>query len=411
MGPGGITLNCGARLSTDSGVPDGYYTIRDMLNNPECERYRQMYKAYRIKMVSITTYPNDQANNQPTYINMDWTGETAQTYLMDLDTTKIVYNDLKKPKTFYFKPPNMMINGYNYSQYTPTSQMHTLTNVARIAIQGPANYVGRIQVRIQFRMPKIVVSTTNIKKIPFEKENKVKKLISEVNKELKDCNTQTERITTEEKGIQCNAEEDIEEQEWIDRVEEQNREEEEEEREKEVIKKLPASKEEYIKIVEKKIQKDEEDLKQYWKKDGFERWEEAQQMNEVCTWVGPIKAIFDKYKTLDKFISANKEEKLKFLKTIDGWKDDKVSYNNLAEIKTNETKTRKIDRILNRMMEPAENWGVLNDEEGFRKLVKLLENKPIKTAFIFDETVKFFHTNGQNLYEVLKGEVEDKLED
>jgi len=410
MGPGGITLNCGARLSTDSGVPDGYYTIRDMLNNPECERYRQMYKAYRIKMVAITTYPNDLANNQPTYINMDWTGETDQTYLMDLDTTKIVYNDLKKPKTFYFKPPNMMINGYNYSQYTPTSQMHTLTNVARLAIQGPSNYVGRIQVRIQFRMPKIVTSTTTLKKIPFE--NKVKKLIKEVDKELKTEGTQTMKAETKEIGIQCDSvEEDIEEEEWKERIEEQNRLEEEEEKEKEIVKNLPKTKNEYVKLVERKVKEMEDRYAKEWERDGVKRWEEAEQMQSVCTWIGPIREIFNKYKTLDAFIAADHKSKLEFLKKVDGWKDDKESYNNLAEIKVNKTRENKLDRIINQIMEPAEHWGILNDESGFKKLEKLLEHTPIKTDLIFNETVKFFQANGQDIFKVLKGEVEDTLED
>lgn len=221
FGPGTTTINVTGIIDQEI---NGLMTVplHNLLNNnPEFTKYKEVYQIFKIKEIGITTFPSDQLNNIPTYINMDWYGNINIDNIEYSDRSKIIFNDAIHLKTYYFKPVNMFLNGINLRYYQDTS-INVPGNL-RIQQMALGNYRGRVDIRVNFKIPKdstaakmkysvekkkqtaeIGTQTDEIinitqpdlresaqkdnlnKKEPvkLKEENKVKKIINEVKKEL-----------------------------------------------------------------------------------------------------------------------------------------------------------------------------------------------------------------------------------
>lgn len=171
LGPGSCVINITGHIDqTVAGLT--YINLRQLINaSYEWSSYVDRYKLYKIEQIAVTIYPNDQLDNSPTYINLDWF-EAVNTIdgLPMLDNSKIVYNDLKKPKTFFFKPPNMVLDGgnprkFNVMTYEPVAKLYFQQNDGTLR--------GRVDARIVFKVPSEYLSN---KKINLKRVDKLVKL-------------------------------------------------------------------------------------------------------------------------------------------------------------------------------------------------------------------------------------------
>lgn len=129
--------------------------------------YSKNFRIYKIEQIAVTFYPNDALDNVPTYLVLDWfsnvfTADSIQTY----DATKIVYNDQKKIKPFFFKPPNMIISGHNYRQFNETT-ISSLPPVKLYFYQASGNMKCRIDIRMIFKVPSdyVIANKLKLKKV------------------------------------------------------------------------------------------------------------------------------------------------------------------------------------------------------------------------------------------------------
>jgi hypothetical protein len=119
----------------------------------EWKKYKDEYMLYKIEQIAVTIYPNDALDNEPTYINLDWlrtSTEVTADGIKYSDSTKIVYNELKKPKTFFFKPPNLIVNGIQLRKFNRTNNIPT---AALYFYQTSGALRGRVDVRVVFKVP------------------------------------------------------------------------------------------------------------------------------------------------------------------------------------------------------------------------------------------------------------------
>jgi hypothetical protein len=134
--------------------------------NQEWERYKKDYNAYKVIGIAVSIYPNDTLDNSPTYLYMDWTHESLGENIEDNDNTKIVYNDAKRVRTYFFKPPNLQIliqSGNMFLNVNPSEpfqirhNQNTTFYPGAIFIKQPAgsSLKASIQVRVVFLMPTI----------------------------------------------------------------------------------------------------------------------------------------------------------------------------------------------------------------------------------------------------------------
>jgi len=182
LGPGMTVVNLTTEINEAEMSGLSYIEIDQLIRgNGEYQRLYQRYCLSKIEEIAVTIYPNDNLNNIPTFVNLDWFEclDTMQA-IQTVDRTKIVYNDLKKPKTFFFKPPNMIINGVNYRQY--------INNLTNPVYQGNLNFVqasgtlrGRVDVRVTFRVPTEFLTKEQLK---LKKVNKILKINNNENKFL-----------------------------------------------------------------------------------------------------------------------------------------------------------------------------------------------------------------------------------
>jgi hypothetical protein len=152
FGPGTTTINVTGIIDQEI---NGLMTVplHNLLNNnPEFTKYKEVYQIFKIKEIGITTFPSDQLNNIPTYINMDWYGNINIDNIEYSDRSKIIFNDAIHLKTYYFKPVNMFLNGINLRYYQDTS-INVPGNL-RIQQMALGNYRGRVDIRVNFKIPK-----------------------------------------------------------------------------------------------------------------------------------------------------------------------------------------------------------------------------------------------------------------
>lgn len=163
LGPGSVTINITNQVDQAmTGL--SYLELSSIISgSADWDGYSKNFRIYKIEQIAVTFYPNDALDNAPTYLALDWfsnvfTADSIQTY----DATKIVYNDQKKIKPFFFKPPNMIINGRNYRQFNTTT-IASLPPVKLYFYQSSGNMKCRIDIRMVFKVPSDYVITNKLK--------------------------------------------------------------------------------------------------------------------------------------------------------------------------------------------------------------------------------------------------------
>jgi hypothetical protein len=163
LGPGSVTINITNQVDQAMTGLSYLELSSILLNSADWNGYSKNFNIYKIEQIAVTFYPNDALDNTPTYLALDWfstvfTADSIQTY----DATKIVYNDQKKIKSFFFKPPNMMISGRNYRQFNMTTSA-SLPPVKLYFYQASGNMKCRIDMRVVFKVPSDYVITNKLK--------------------------------------------------------------------------------------------------------------------------------------------------------------------------------------------------------------------------------------------------------
>jgi len=184
LGPGSCAINITSQINEEECSGLSYIDLQAMLiGSNEWTKYYDSYKIYKIEQIAVTIYPNDALNNAPTYINLDWFNTVKSgDGIKKLDSTKIIYNDLKKPKSYFFKPPNMVILGgnprkFNLRNYLPNAQLYFY--------QDSGSLRGRVDARVVFKVPTEYTSAKDIKL------KKVEKLVKLDENEMQAANLKT----------------------------------------------------------------------------------------------------------------------------------------------------------------------------------------------------------------------------
>lgn len=164
LGPGTMTINITSEIS--QAVSDlSFVNINDFVkNNDEFRKHKEDFKLYKIEEIAVTLFPDSTMLNEPTYINMDWFGViTTVNGLKNSDSTKIMYNSAVKPKTFFFRTPNLVYNGKNIRKFQDVDQ--DLYGKLYFYVgddQSNPGFRAKIDARIVFKVPKEYVASRNL---------------------------------------------------------------------------------------------------------------------------------------------------------------------------------------------------------------------------------------------------------
>jgi len=168
LGPGSCAINITSQINEAECSGLSYIDLQAMLiGSNEWTKYYDSYKIYKIEQIAVTIYPNDAMNNAPTYINLDWFNTVkSEDGIKKMDSTKIIYNDMKKQKSYFFRPPNMVIMGgnprkFNLRNYLPNAQLYFY--------QENGSLRGRVDARIIFKVPTEYTTSKDIKLKKVEK--------------------------------------------------------------------------------------------------------------------------------------------------------------------------------------------------------------------------------------------------
>jgi len=165
FGPGETNLNITGIFTLDMSTYQGfaYLNNQSILLNDEFLNTMKNYNYYKLMMVGVTVYPNDSMNNIPCYINMQWGDIKVDSNTIKLsDSTKIIYNDSKVVKTYFFRPPNAQILNVTGDRYSNPSQYYyysinsTNTILGTIMVQqdesDDPDADNKIKIRIDWRI-------------------------------------------------------------------------------------------------------------------------------------------------------------------------------------------------------------------------------------------------------------------
>jgi hypothetical protein len=164
-GPGYTTINIDSEIVQNFTAIGYYYVDLQYIfnNSEEFNQLKSMYELVKLKQIRIIVFPDDNANNDNTYINLDWF-QKVSTNIKTCDWTKVVYNDRKRRVSFNFIPLNMNIkdliqNQDRYDYISVNPRQYQLTDdfkmPGRFVIHptAPTNFRARIIIRVEFRRP------------------------------------------------------------------------------------------------------------------------------------------------------------------------------------------------------------------------------------------------------------------
>jgi len=170
-------------------------------HSDEYKKFKNDFQYIKILGVGVTIYPNDALNNEPTYLDIDWTGaQPEENDIVGSDRAKIVYNDYKKQKTFYFRPPDVITaDSFNPRRFNLISNFEYSSLVLSV-VQVGGRVKGRIDTRVCFRGPvtplnqmKFVPHLESKKKQTEKKEIKKEEIKINKNKNLKNLKNKDQK--------------------------------------------------------------------------------------------------------------------------------------------------------------------------------------------------------------------------
>jgi len=159
------------------------YTIQQLLvSSDQFYKYREQYNLFKITNFYVIMFPDDNANNENTYLNVDWFNTINIDNIQTCEWSKIMYNDRKSKVVFRFKPLNMNIEQnrtpdtavVNPRQYIYTANIASYPGHIKIYHNGDTKIRCKIVFRILFRRPEP----------PTQPEEVEPNIISRVEREL-----------------------------------------------------------------------------------------------------------------------------------------------------------------------------------------------------------------------------------
>jgi hypothetical protein len=216
-GPSSVSLNLTGNLNWD--MSDIHFNFAEFVSTivalDEYKKFADDYEYIKILGVGVTIYPNDEINNVPTYIDLDWGGQhMTENDILSSDRAKILYNDSKNKKTFYFRPPDVITHeSFNPRKYNLISNFEFSSIYLSIQQDG-GSLKGRVDIRISFRGPLTKLNqfhlTPKNTAVRCESENskEIKKIEKEEKKESKTKKNKKEdsKFKTEFNGINLKGE-------------------------------------------------------------------------------------------------------------------------------------------------------------------------------------------------------------
>jgi hypothetical protein len=191
-GPNSTVINLSGLLNWEMG--EGNYNYTDIVagtvaHSDEYKKFKNDFQFIKILGIGVTIYPNDALNNEPTYIDLDWTGaQLAWEDIVGSDKAKIIYNDAKKQKTFYYRPPDVITtDNFNPRRFN-LIQNFEYSSIILSCVQNGGSFKGRVDMRVCFRGPvtpssRVIFEPLIKKKI--EKEESQEEIINNKNEEKK----------------------------------------------------------------------------------------------------------------------------------------------------------------------------------------------------------------------------------
>lgn len=167
VGPGYFTINITKTILNQYSTLSYISLSSIILDSDEFMEQSGKFEIFKILLIGVTVFPNDTLDNVPTYVNFDWlSGINSENAIINSDRTKIVFNDAKEKRSFYFKPINIVLN----SSSTPINMAQwNLTNVATLPgsfyFYTPRTEVilsCRIDVRVLFARPKATLTSRGV---------------------------------------------------------------------------------------------------------------------------------------------------------------------------------------------------------------------------------------------------------
>lgn len=168
VGPGYFAINI-TRTILNQYSTLSYTTLSSIiLDSTEFMEYSGKFEIFKILIIGVTVFPNDTLDNVPTYINFDWfSGINSEAAIINSDRTKIIFNDAKEKRTFYFKTIDIVLD----SSSTPINMAQwNLTNVPTLPgsfyFYTPKTAITlscRVDVRVLFARPKDTLSSRGVK--------------------------------------------------------------------------------------------------------------------------------------------------------------------------------------------------------------------------------------------------------
>jgi len=155
-GPGSTVLNLTGNLNWD--MTELHFNFAELVSTvvalDEYKKFADDYQYVKILGIGVTIYPNDALNNIPTYIDLDWGGnQMTENDILGSDRAKIIYNDLKNKKTFYYRPPDVITHeSFNPRKYNLISNFEFSSIYLSIQQDGGL-LKGRVDIRMSFRGP------------------------------------------------------------------------------------------------------------------------------------------------------------------------------------------------------------------------------------------------------------------
>lgn len=164
-----------------------------ILDSDEFIEQSGKFEIFKVELIGVTVFPNDTTDNVPTYVNFDWfSGINSENAIINSDRTKVIFNDAKEKRTFYYKPINIVLD----SSSTPINMAQwNLTTVPTLPgsfyfYTPKANTVlsCRIDARLLFARPKASQASKGMTLVP---------ILSQPNLNV-EANIQTTLASTEE---------------------------------------------------------------------------------------------------------------------------------------------------------------------------------------------------------------------
>jgi hypothetical protein len=208
-GPSSTVINITGLIEWD--MSDNSFNHAELISNfilsEEFKKFENDFEFIKILGIGVTIYPNDELNNTPTYLALNWVSASmTENEIVTSDKAKIVYNDAKRQKTYYFRPPDVITHdNFNPRRFNLISNFKYSSLYLALKQDG-GSLKARVDIRLCFRGP-VTPPSLKIKKMQnniiyksfLSSDSEIKEIVNE-NKKEKEKNKYKKNQTFEEEG-------------------------------------------------------------------------------------------------------------------------------------------------------------------------------------------------------------------